>query len=260
MLVNAYNVKNKKPVESKFILTNYNFNQAVKYDYRNFWRILFICLFSKQNILHTFFFKTYLEPFILRVYLFIFFLSSEFAFNALFYFNNKISDRYNYKGDNLLIFSFVNNLTITLCSNFVSFVLRLILKCLTNSRKSIENVIREVENKMRNKKSIDISGKDKRILFKKISSILNTLKIKIFIFIIVELSCMLFYTYYISAFCAVYKNTQNSWLLDSFSSFLMTNLFDVFVAFIISIIYITGLKYRIELLYNISMFIYNLGY
>ena len=260
MLVNSYNVKHKRPPESKFILTNYNFNQAIKYDYRSFWRIFFICLLVKQNILHTFFFKTDLELFTLRAFLLIFCFSSEFAFNALFYFSSKISDRYNYEGDNLIIFTFVNNLTITIFSIFVSFVLRLMLKYLINSRRSIENVIRKIENKMRNNKSIDVSVKEKEIIYHKILSILNILNYKIFIFIIVELSFMLFFMYYVAAFCAVYKSTQNSWLLDSFSSFLMTNLFDVFVAFIISMIYTTAIRYKIEILYKISLFLYNLGY
>ena len=53
--VDANRKQFKKPPESKFILNNYDFKEAVKYDEREFWRILLICLLFKQSILHTFF-------------------------------------------------------------------------------------------------------------------------------------------------------------------------------------------------------------
>ena len=260
MLVNANNIKFKKPAESKFILTNYNFKQAIKYEFRGTWQIFFICLLFRQNILHTFFFKTKLELLSLRLCLFIFSFSCEFAFNALFYFNDNISARYNYEGDNLILFSFVNNIIITKCPTLGSFILRLILKYLTNSKKNIEKIFREEENKMRTRQSIIISEKEKEALMQKISKILQKLNYKILIFIILEFCLMLFFTYYVTAFCAVYKSTQTSWILDSFTSFLMTNFLDVLIAFIVAVIYTTSIKYKLESLYNISIFIYDLGH
>ena len=260
VLVNEFNVKNKRPFSSKFILTNYNFKQAVKYDLRGIWHIFFIYLLFKQSIAHTFFFKTDLELLSLRICLFLFSFTCEFAFNALFYFNDNISDRYNYEGNNLILFSFVNNIIISIISAISSFVIRLILKYLTNSKKSIEKTIREQENKMRAKQSIVISDKEKKVLTEKISKILQILGYKIWIFIILEFCLMLFFVYYISAFCAVYKSTQTSWILDSFVSFLMVNLIDVTVAFVLAILYSVSIKYRIESLYNICLFFYDLGH
>ena len=94
----------------------------------------------------------------------------------------------------------------------------------------------------------------------KISKILQILGYKIWIFIILEFCLMLFFVYYISAFCAVYKSTQTSWILDSFVSFLMVNLIDVTVAFVLAILYSVSIKYRIESLYNICLFFYDLGH
>ena len=55
--IDANNYLNNKPPESKYILDNYNYEEAIKYETRDFWRIYFICLLSKENILNTFFLK-----------------------------------------------------------------------------------------------------------------------------------------------------------------------------------------------------------
>ena len=53
--VNANNNLYNRPLDSKYILDNYKYDSAIKYDDRSFWRIYFICLLSKENILNTFF-------------------------------------------------------------------------------------------------------------------------------------------------------------------------------------------------------------
>ena len=261
--INGFSNKFKIP-ESKHILTNYDFKEAINNDIRGFWRILLICLFYKQAILNTFFFKSDLEIKALRIIHFIFGYSLDFALNAFFYFNNKVSDRYNYEGESLYLYSLVNNMIISFCSTLVSFILRLCCKKLINSNKKIENVFREEERRIKrdkNKNKVSrISEIIKEEIFTKIIGIIKILKIKILIFIIFEFILMLFFAYYITAFCAVYKSTQSSWFSDSVVSFIMSNLMDIFISFIISILYTVSINYRIEILYNISIFIYDLGH
>ncbi len=141
--IDANNCKNNKPPDSNYILDNYNFEEAIKYESRDFWRIYFICLLSKENILNTFFFKTPLESQPIRISLFLFSYSFDFALNALFYLNEKISDKYHYEGDSLYLFIFVNNLTITIFSTLFSYLLVKILNLLTNIKKSIEYSLKE---------------------------------------------------------------------------------------------------------------------
>ena len=64
----------------------------------------------------------------------------------------------------------------------------------------------------------------KHIINKKVNKtnilkILRCVKIKIFVFFVITLILYLFYWYFISAFCAVYQNTQISFIKDSISSF-----------------------------------------
>ena len=258
--ININDNKINRPIESKYILTNYTYKLATKYEARGFWLIFLICLYHKQNIMHTFFFKSCLELQSLRICLFIFSYSCDLSLNALFYFNSKISDRYHYTGNNLYLFSLINNITITISSTLLSTVLRYSLKYLTNSKCKIENIFREEEKKIRESKKINISQTEKNEILSKIIEILKTLKIKNIIFIIVEFLLMCFFSYYIMAFCAVYKGTQLSWLCDSLTSILISNLLDFLIAFAIAGVYTASVTYKIEFLYKICLFIYDFGH
>ena len=94
-------------------------------------------------------------------------------------------------------------------------ILANVLQHLISSRKSYENAFRIEEKKMRKLKNYKVSKKTKLKIANKIRQISKTLKFKIVIFIIIEFSLMLFFYYFVTAFCEVYKNTQISWLSDS---------------------------------------------
>ena len=257
--INANNSEQNKPPKSKYILDNYNYNEAIKYDDRDFWRIYYICLLSKENILNTFFFKSPLEPQNLRISLFIFNYSCEFAFNALFYLNKNISDKYHYDGNNLYYFILINNITITIFSTVFNFVLVKCLNILINSKTEIENVFRNEEKIMRkNKKYCVISMKKKNILNYILKEI-KYLKKKIIVYILIQSLLMLFFFYYVVAFCEVYKETQKSWLYDSFISFVFSIPMELLESFLISILYTISIKYRFKTIYKFVLFLYNLG-
>ena len=261
ILIDLNSKKIAKFPESKYILNYYNtFAQAKKYDVRDFWRICFICLLHRQSVMHTFFYKSLLEPQSLRICLFIFHYSCDFFLNAFFYLDNKISDRYQYTGDNLYLYSLVNNLIITVCSTLISFVLRVLFKYLINSKQKIESIFREQEQKIRKKKKIEITFKQKKEIMKKVNGVIGCLHRKITVFIILEFFLMIFFTYYISVFCVIYKSTQISWLSDGFMSFIMSNLMELIIALCISVIYTASIKSNLEILYKISIFIYDLGH
>ena len=56
---------------------------------------------------------------------------------------------------------------------------------------------------------------------KKIVSVMNLIKCKIIVYYIFTFILFFFYWYTITAFCAVYRNTQNIFITDSISSFIM---------------------------------------
>ena len=257
--ISSKNEENNDPPDSLYILDNYDYECAIKYEKRHFWRIFYICFLSFENILNTFFFKTPLEIQSLRLILFFFSYISDLALNALFYLNQNISDKYHYQGDNLYLFSLLNNLTISISSTIFSYVLVKALNCLNNSKDSIEDLFRYHENIMRKDKKYKVSNDDIIKIYKNLDSIYRILKIKIVFYIIIEFILLLFFFYYITAFCEVYKNTQISWLSDSLVSFLMSILFEIAMSFLVASFYMISIKYRFKSLYSIVMFFYNLG-
>ena len=155
--INANNSIDNLPPESNFYLNNYNFEEAIKYDKRSFWRIYYICILAKENILNLLLIKSPLELKSLRLSVFVFMYTCDLAFNTLFYFNSNISDRYYYEGNNLFWFSLFNNIAISLISECTSFLLCVTLQSLTNSKEKIEEVFRKEENKMRNNSEYKVS-------------------------------------------------------------------------------------------------------
>ena len=257
--INANNCLNNKPPDSKILLDNYDFENAIKYDKRSFTRIYYICLLAKENVLNILMIKSPLELKCIRLIVFIFIYSCDFALNTLFYFNDKISDKYNYKGDNLYLFTIFNNIFISLLSNFLSFSLVNSLEFLTNSKDNVEELFRKEEKKLRDDSNYTVSEKRKEEILIGIYKINQKLKIKIIIFLITEFLIMMFFYYFVTAFCEVYKETQISWILDSFVSFILSFPMEFFNAFIISLLYIISIKAKIKWLYKIAMVFYSLG-
>ena len=257
--INANNSTSNIPPESKYILDNYEYETALKYEKRTFCRILYICLLSKENILNTFFFKTNLEIQPIRLTIFLFGYSCDLALNALFYLNEKISNKYNYKGNYLLLFTIINNFTISISSTIFSFFLVKSLEYLTNSKDDIESLFRDEERKMRENKNFIVDLKTKKNIYMKLMKIFKILNIKIIIYIIVEFILMLFFFYYITSFCEVYKDTQISWIIDSFISFLLSLISELLTSFFTTVLYFVSLKYQLKFLYKIVIFFYGIG-
>ena len=257
--VNINNTSENRPLDSKYILDNYCYESAIKYDKRSFLRIYFICLLSKENILNTFFFKSPLELQSIRLCLFLFVNSCDCALNAFFYINQKISDRYHYKGTNLLFYSIINNITISITSTLVSFCLVKSLSFLSNSKDDIIDIFRKEEEKMRNDKNFKYNNLRKSQIVKKLHSIFRKLKIKIISFIIIEIFIILFFCYYMIAFCEVYKKTQVSWIIDSGVSFLISIPIEFASALLMAIFYYFSIRKNWKCIYNIVLFFYSLG-
>ena len=177
--INANNSPCNEPPESNFYLTNYDYEEAIKYDKRSFWRIYYICLLTKENILNILLIKSPLELFPLRISVFLFTYSCDLAFNTLFYFNSNISDRYHYEGQSLFWFSLFNNIMISIISMVSSFSLCVLLQFLTNSKENVEEIFRGEEKKMRKSSSYFVSRIQKKNILMEIYEINKKLKIKI---------------------------------------------------------------------------------
>ena len=257
--INANNENDYFPLKSKYILDNYDYEEAIIYDKRHYLRLFFIFIISKDNLLNIIFFNPPLELKPLRFSIFIFSYACDIALNALFYLSDNISDRYQYEGENLLFFSIVNNMIISAISTLVSYFLILFFQSLTQSNEKIENIFREEENMLKNDKNYKVKETTKIKIENEILKILKCLKIKIFCFIILESVFMIFFFYYVTAFCDVYKSTQTSWLLDCVTSYFISLIITISVSIIFSALYKLSIIYKLKFLYKIVIFIYSFG-
>ena len=192
----------------------------------------------------------------LRICIFIFNFSCDLALNALFYFSDNISDKYHYTGKHKLLFTLINNITISLASVIVSFILLTFFQALTQSTNKIGKLFEEQDNLLKSDKKYKVNQDTIFKIKDEIVKITKCLKIKIIFFFIFELIVLLFFFYYATAFCHVYESTQISWLLDNISSYLISLIISFVISLIGAILYKISIKCKIKILYRIVIFVY----
>ena len=249
-------IKDYIPEESNQSLYNYTYEEAIKYDRRNIFRVAYIYLLSKQIIFRTFLQRSPLELYPIRFILFIFMFSCDLALNALFYFNDNISKKYHY-AKNLFLLAFSSNITIIIYSTLVSYFLMILLNKLSHSSNAIRNIFREEEAKIKKNKKYKYNDSIKKKLYSKIENILKKLKIKVAILLMIQTILILFFWFFVTAFCHVYSSTQASWILDSFLSILSRLIIELIFAFLYGKLYQVSVASNFETLYKIVMFFYD---
>ena len=95
-------------------------------------------------------------------------------------------------------------------STIISAVINIIIKTISLTEKQILNIKLEKNYKEAKKKS---------------KLIKKCLKIKLVLFFTFSLFLMLFFWYFISCFCAVYKNTQKILIIDTLVSFIISMIY-----------------------------------
>ena len=118
------------------------------------------------------------------------------AMNAFFFSDDSMHKVYINYGK----YDFIQQIPQILYSSIISHVIEIILCYFSLTDKHIYE-IKGFANKL----------KDKETVLK----ILRCIKLKLFGFFMFTFLLFLFYWYFISAFCAVYQNTQKTFLLDS---------------------------------------------
>jgi hypothetical protein len=243
--------------DSKYNLEIYSFENAILYDKRKFLQLYYICLLSQERFLNTFCLKSPLEIKSLRISLFIFNYSCDFALNSIFYSNEKISEKYHYNGNKLRLFILVNNITISLFSTIVSIIIIKFLKILTHSKSGINKIFNEINNKSNQKElKYKKNNNNNNFFIERLYKIFKNLKIKIICYIVIEFLILIFFFYYVTGFCIVYQKTQIDWLIDSITSIFLSILFKLFLSFFIAILYIISVKYKSKILFKIAIFLY----
>ena len=221
-------------------------------------RIFYIYLLSKQIIFHTFFLRSPFELFTLRFTLFIFMFLCDLALNSLFYLNDNISKKYHY-AKNLFLFAFSNNLTIIIYSTLISYFLIVVMTKLTNSTNAIRNIFRKEEEKIKTQKKYKITEDRKKEINQEILKVFKYYKIKLFFLFCIEIILILFFWYFVTAFCQVYSNTQGSLILNCFMSILIRFVIEVLICLAGAKLYTIAAQSEFLKFYNFMLFVYDLS-
>ena len=187
---------------------NYSdYKDAKKNDKRTSLAMFWSFLKHKQIILFTFITKDR-NLRILKVSLFACFIAFYLAFTALFFNDNIIRAIYTYKGNTDAAVHVTNVVLSSICSIIMAFIIRLV----TLNDRDINKILSETETEKR---------EDQIALTK------NSLNIRATIFYAFSIIAVGICWYYVSAFCAVFKNSQGHYLINTFVAFIVCNLWPI---------------------------------
>ena len=220
-----------------FELNNLEYLEAIELDKRNFIKTYWSILKREHLIIFTFFIRNDYNLVPIKFSRFFFLICTDMALNVIFFTDDSMHKVYKNYGK----YDFVQQIPQIIYSIIVSQVLEVILCFLSLTDKHFYKI-----------KAMKNIQKNIEILFK----ILRCVKIKLIGFYIFTFVLFLGYWYLITAFCAVYQNTQIIFIKDSISSFLLGLLYPFVLYLFPSFFRIIALcdknKKRLKIIYGIS--------
>ena len=236
-LKKIFKTENNNEKLSDFELNELNYFEAINLDKRSFHQMYWSLLRREHILLITFF--SYHDYNIIYVKLakFIFLLCQDMAMNVVFFSDDSMHKLYLTYGK----YDFLQQIPQIIYSTTISQLIEVFLCYLSFTDKHFYQI-----------KSIKNQEMNKAIVFQ----VLRCVKLKLFGFFTFTFILFLFYWYFISAFCAVYQNTQIIFIKDSISSFLTGLLYPFLLYLFPAILRIISLKdsikKRFKCIYKIS--------
>ena len=216
-------------------LNEFGYKKAIKYDKRNFSKYYVSLLLTKHNLFQIFNNRDY-NAYSIKVLLFFFNFSSCFAVNALFFNDNTMHQIYEDEGN----FNFIYQLPQIAFSTLISYFIDNITTFLALS----EDKVLELK-RYKNLENLSEKGRKAKV----------TLKIKFIFFFFINLVLILLFWYYLSCFCAVYRNTQYHLIKDTLISFGIGSITPFGTNILTALLRIYSLKIytnRNQMLFNLS--------
>ena len=184
-------------------LNSLSYKEALIIDKRTYFQYYCSLLRKKHIILFTFYPNNDYNLFSVKISLFLISFSLYMTINGFFFTDNTMHKIMIDNGE----FDFIFQIPQILYSTAISAICNMMLKRLSLSEMNILSLKQE--------KSIKIAQFESK-------KVLSCLKIKFIIFYILCILFMLFFWYFISGFCAVYKNTQIILIGNTLISFLIS--------------------------------------
>ena len=215
------------------------YEKAIELDKRTYFQYFISLVKKKQLILFTFLPANDYNITANKMLLFIISLSLYSTINGFFFNDDTMHRIYKDNGN----YNIIYQIPLILYSSVIPSLINLILKTLALSEKSILTLKQEKEIP--------------RIIMKS-KKVKKCIYIKFSLFFILSLILMLFFWYFISCFCAVYKNTQSIFFKDTLISLCLSMLYPFGISLLTGILRLPALRSKNKdkkLLYAFSQFI-----
>ena len=224
ILETGYNdFRKKKYTDTE--LEDLDYDLAIIYDKRTFFQYYWSVLKQNQLIIFTFLPMDDFNLIYAKIALFITSFGLFITINGFFFSDDTMHKVYVDNGDFDILFQIPQIFYSSVISSFAN----VLLKNLSLSEASILELKKETYFNIHKAK-------------KKARQIERCLKIKLILFFIISLILMLFFWYFISCFCAIYRNTQVILLKDTGISFGASMLYPFALSFLPGIFRIPALR------------------
>ena len=214
------------------------YEDALEYDQRSFFRVY--CLTLKNNLLLISVFAniSVFEPFCIKLIAFFLNIATFFVFNAMFFDEEYITNRYKEDGYTGIGYMIENEIPKCIYASLASILVSILITYLSNSRKRFDTLMKK--------------EKDEKTFLAESKKIIKSMKGKLFTFFIVTIILMGFFWYYVSAFCAVYQKTQTAWIEGTVITFIFSLLLYSFLYLLVVMMRFIGLKCHVSCFYTLS--------
>ena len=165
------------------------YEDALKFDKRTFFEYYISLIKVNQLIIFSFFLSNDYNSKVIKICFFLFIFALYYVLNALFFTDSTMHKIYENNGQ----FDFIYQLPYITYSTLISILLKQIISMLCLTEKDIAKIKKEETYE-----SSQIMNK----------TVIKCIKIKFILFFSFVFLFLLLFWYYISCFCAIYKNTQ----------------------------------------------------
>ena len=181
-------------------INNLSYDKAIINDKRTYWEYYLSLIKTKQLLILSFYLSTDYNLKTVKINLFFLTFALNLIVNACFFNDSTMHKIYKDDGS----YNFLFQLPQIIYSLLISIIIKTVLSMLSLTEKGIV--------KLKQMKEIDHNKIIKEIKY---------IKIKLIIFFVLEFIFLVLFWYYLSCFCALYKNTQSHLIKDTLTSFVL---------------------------------------
>jgi hypothetical protein len=234
--INIYNNKIKRKDNMNFYdfeLNSFDFNESLTYDKRTYIQYYFSLIKRKHPILFTFIPVKDYNTMIIKYSLFLVSFAIYFSINTLLFSDKTVHKIYEDQG----VYNIGYHIPVIILSFIISHIIFSIIKYFSLS----EREILKIKYELSVEKAMNKAEKIKRCLI-----------IRYTCFYLIGIVFLIFFWYYLSSFCSVYKNSQIHLIKNTIICFSLSFLYPFIINIFPGSLRILSLKNRIKFLFYVS--------